>query len=148
MRTPTQQKRYEYKKAWAKANAEKMRASRKRYEEKNAEKVAKYRASEEFKQLARKNVMKYQRKYPDRTLAKVRKRQMLKLQATPSWVNYTRIEALYSLAAMLTRETGEKYHVDHIIPIKSKLVCGLHVYENLRVIPAKDNLLKGNKFSV
>jgi len=148
MRTLAQQKRYEYKKAWAKANAEKMRASRKRYEEKNAEKVAEYRASEEFKQFTRKNVMRYQRKYPDKTLAKVRKRQMLKLQATPSWVNYTRIEALYSLAAMLTRETGEKYHVDHIIPIKSKLVCGFHVYENLRVIPAKDNLLKSNKFSV
>lgn len=148
MRTPQQQKRYEYKKAWAHANAEKVRESRKRYEEKNVEKLAVYRSSEEFKQFTRKNVMKYQRKYPEKTAAKVRKRQMLKLQATPSWVNYTRIDAMYSLAAMLTKAIGEKYHVDHIVPIKNKLVCGLHVYENLRVIPAKQNLAKSNKFVI
>lgn len=148
MRTPQQQKRYEYKKAWAKANAEKMRLYRKQYEERNTEKVSAYRSSEEFKQFTRKNVMKYQRKYPEKTLAKVRKRQMLKLQATPLWVNYTRINALYSLAAMLTKATGEKHHVDHIVPIKNKYVCGFHVYENLKVIPAKQNLLKSNKFTV
>lgn len=148
MRTLQQQKRYEYKKAWAKANAEKVRESRKRYEEKNLEKVTAYRTSEKFKQITRKNVIKYQRKYPEKTVAKVRKRQMLKLKATPLWVNYTRIEALYSLAAMLTNSTGEKHHVDHIIPIKNKLVCGLHVYENLRVIPAKQNLAKSNKFVI
>lgn len=148
MRTPQQQKRYEYKKAWAQANAEKVRESRKKYEKNNVEKIAIYRASEEFKQFTRKNVMKYQRKYPEKTLAKVRKRQMLKLQATPSWVNYTRIDAMYSLAAMLTKATGEKYHVDHIVPIKNKLVCGLHVYENLRVILAKQNLVKSNKFVI
>lgn len=49
MRTELEQKRYEYKKAWAKANAEKMRAYRKKYEEANKEKVASYRNSDEFK---------------------------------------------------------------------------------------------------
>ena len=148
MRTELQQRRYEYKKAWAKDNAEKVRESRKKYEENNSLKIAEYRSSEEFKKHTRKNVMKYQRKYPEKTLAKVRKRQMLKLQAIPKWVNYTRIDALYSLAAMLTKNTGEKYHVDHIIPIKNEKVCGLHIYENLRVILAKQNLTKSNKFVV
>ena len=37
---------------------------------------------------------------------------------------------------------GERFHVDHIVPLSRG---GFHVYENLRVIPAVDNLRKGNK---
>jgi len=76
------------------------------------------------------------------------KRRANKLNQTPKWLTADDIEhmqALYSVAAMFQRESGIVYHVDHIIPLQGKLVSGLHVPNNLRVIPAVDNLKKSNK---
>ena len=41
--------------------------------------------------------------------------------------------------------TGFDWHVDHIIPLKGKTMCGLHIWSNLQVIPKILNLRKGNK---
>jgi hypothetical protein len=79
------------------------------------------------------------------------KRRAAQLQRTPNWLTESElrmIEAKYSLAAMLTRETGILYHVDHIIPLQGKKVSGLHVFSNLRVIPATDNVKKSNSYQI
>ncbi len=68
-----------------------------------------------------------------------------KLQATPPWVDHGAIRAVYEAAARLTRETGIPHDVDHIVPLMGKLVCGLHVAWNLRVITATANRRKGNR---
>lgn len=68
-----------------------------------------------------------------------------KVKATPSWANLSLIRDIYKMREILSKETGVIYHVDHIIPLKGKSVCGLHVEYNLQVIPAYENLTKSNK---
>jgi hypothetical protein len=70
----------------------------------------------------------------------------VKSRVTPKWANKFKIKELYGEAKRLSEITGEVYHVDHIVPLRHKDVCGLHVENNLRVVPAKDNLQKSNSF--
>jgi len=81
-----------------------------------------------------------------RTLFGSRKKKVR--QATPSWANGFYISEIYHLARLRTKLLGITYHVDHVIPIKGKLVCGLHVEDNLRIIPADLNMKKGNDYSI
>lgn len=67
-------------------------------------------------------------------------------QAMPGWANRGAIKAIYLKALRLTLETGVLHHVDHVIPIKGKTVCGLHVEGNLQILTATDNIKKSNRF--
>lgn len=77
-----------------------------------------------------------------------RAREIAKLHRTPSWSETKEIEALYAEAQRLTELTGIQFHVDHIIPLQGELVSGLHVLANLRIVPAYENLSKGNKYRI
>jgi 5-methylcytosine-specific restriction endonuclease McrA len=51
-----------------------------------------------------------------------------------------------ALIRLRRQATGIDWHTDHIVPIKGENVCGLHVWNNLQVIPAVVNIKKGNKW--
>jgi hypothetical protein len=75
------------------------------------------------------------RKYLYNTLARgkrVRKQ-------TPKWANRKQIAEFY-------KNCPKGFHVDHIVPLKGKNVCGLHVIENLQYLTATENKKKSNKF--
>ena len=75
------------------------------------------------------------------------KRRAARLNATPGWADLDQIKRIYEECAELTEKTGVPHHVDHIIPLQGDNVCGLHVENNLRIIPATDNIVKGNTYN-
>lgn len=147
---------------WRKANMEKVRkAQRARYwrnHEKFLEAGRKWR--EENREKSRLSARNWQMRNPEkhkkdhsiwcransyRRSAKQSARKAGILHATPKWANEFFIDEIYHLAALRTKMLGFPWHVDHVVPLNSPLVCGLHVEHNLRVIPASENIKKHNR---
>jgi hypothetical protein len=74
---------------------------------------------------------------PKYYLYKTEKRSNRIKLCTPSWANHTDISSFYA-------NCPKGYHVDHIIPLHGKYVCGLHVLDNLQYLPIQENLQKNN----
>jgi 5-methylcytosine-specific restriction endonuclease McrA len=90
----------------------------------------------------------YKERNPDLYRALVSQRRRRFREATPSWLTETQkmeIRVQYRLAIELSRRTGIRHAVDHIVPLHGDGVCGLHVPWNLRVVTQEENLKKSNK---
>lgn len=95
------------------------------------------------------------RRYKQTTRGKVNtcandaKRRTAKMKRTPPWLTTEElwlVEQAYELAALRTKIFGFGWHVDHVLPLQGKFVSGLHVPENLQVIPGVENVRKANRF--
>ena len=97
------------------------------------------RASPEYKQYARKYQKKNYRKYylanKSKYLANAVKRYARLRQRLPAWANVSAIGKFYEIAKQLTVATGIPHEVDHIIPLHGEKISGLHVENNLQVMP-------------
>lgn len=80
-----------------------------------------------------------------KVLASIAKRRAQKKNATPKWAEYKLMECMYQEAIRLTALTGIPFQVDHILPLNSDVVCGLHCIANLQLLTAMDNNSKKNK---
>lgn len=129
-------------------NRDKVRESKRRYYEANKQTVLErgrqHKAAN--KSAERERSRRYYEANKSARYAATARRKARKLQATPAWANEFFIQEAYALAKLREKVCGGKWHVDHIVPLRSKLVCGLHVEHNLRVIPAVENLRKQNHY--
>ena len=98
---------------------------------------------QEYNKLYHKNHYENNKSYY-RNKCAIRERNLQ--QATPSWGNRFFIEEAYALAKLRSECTNILWEVDHVVPVKSKTVCGLHVEHNLQVVPAQWNRAKQNKW--
>ena len=130
---------------------EELKVHQKEWREKNKDKL--YNQALEWRKNNIDKIRAYQKKSKKKNSAKViannAKRRSDKLQRTPSWLtkdDLWLIKEAYELAALRSKIFEFKWHVDHIIPLKGKLVSGLHVPTNLQVIEGTLNIMKNNKF--
>jgi len=135
---------------WRENNPEKWKEVYTRYANANRELMRKRCLDwlEKNREYARKKGAEWARNNPDKAAAQTAKRRAMLLNATPLWADFEAIQVEYALSDWCSKVTGIRYHVDHIVPLQGKLVCGLHVPNNLRVIPAVDNLKKRNTFHI
>lgn len=95
-------------------------------------------------------LVRYQAKNKAKRAMREARRRVRLTSSIPKWVTQEdrlSITALYLEAQRLTELTGIVFHVDHIIPLRGKTVCGLHIPENLQVIPYYENVEKNNRFT-
>ena len=127
-------------------NRGKEAAKYKRHSAKIKARVLAYQKSEP--EVYRRAGKRYRETHPHLCCAKSAKRRAIKLQATPCWAD-DELEQLYLVEvyhlAQLRSDLGTEHHVDHIVPLISDKVCGLHCMANLRVLPALENISKGNR---
>jgi hypothetical protein len=144
------EKAYQKVKEWRAENPDKLAEQHKRYAARYPEKMVakvlawKERTPEKAAEVSRKS----RQKHAARVLANKAKYRAAKLQATPSWLNkghWFEIGCVYLYRDALKR-VGLDYHVDHVVPLQGKKVSGLHVPENLQVLPADRNRLKNNHY--
>jgi hypothetical protein len=121
-------------------------AKREYYERNRAEVIARAQARPLAEKRVWQKTWKNQNQLWVRADTKARRRKHR--LATPKWLTRSQkkeIRQLYQIAMTMTKTTGEQYVVDHIVPLRSEIVCGLHVPWNLRVVTREENLAKSNQ---
>lgn len=133
-------------KQWCKDNSERKRKSDKDYYEKNKDReLAKSRERyQKNKERIKQKAKEYRENNRGKVNANIAKRRAAEKQATPRWANFQEIEKFYIEARQLSESTNRSYQVDHIVPLTSNEVCGLHCEANLQILLAKENNRKNN----
>jgi hypothetical protein len=136
--------------AYRLANKEKAKIAKKKWVDKNREKV--YTENSARQKIDKEGVRKRVGRYKNTENGKIVYRASRDAyrsrckEASLNRYDMKKVYNIYKACKKLNAETGLENHVDHIVPIRHLLVCGLHVSWNLQVIPKQDNLSKNNHF--
>lgn len=121
----------EFNKDRHRKNADSSRESRREYYRKNKQKM-----SQKFKAWRESNL--------DKCRERSMRYEAAKRNAVPSWFDKGSVESVYKAAKSLTHAWGVALHVDHVVPLSSEVVCGLHVHDNLQLLEPSINQKKSN----
>lgn len=124
------------------SNKEQILSQKKEYYLDNKDAILKSQNSAESKERKR----QWRKNNLDKDAAKSAKRRAS--TNVPQWADLDKIRDVYAWAKLATAVTGVEHHVDHIVPLQGKSVSGLHVENNLQVLPWWENLEKSNKISL
>jgi hypothetical protein len=140
-------------------NSEEQKEYQKEYRKTNSNKLALYEDSRKDRKKEqdslrykskREEFLDYSKNYRVDNREKMRARDAEKrawvLNATPDYANLENIDNIYKEARELELKDGIPRHVDHIIPLRGKSVCGLHVEQNLQILTATENMKKSNTY--
>lgn len=153
-RTENREKKRAQDAAYKVANADRLKQQNIEYYAKYGEKIRTYRSKHH---AARKSDPAYRAKMlevaagwresnPDKMAAHHADRAFKFQRATPAWADQNAIKIVYEKRDELSTRLGIQLQVDHVIPINSDHVCGLHVPANLQLLEKTLNGAKGNRF--
>lgn len=145
-RAENKEKTAKYKlreKAWAADNPDKVKAYKRKYRSSphGAKKAKEYQDQYNKANSVIKTTKKlaWMKANKGRCNAATAKRLAYIRRATPVWAEQDKIKMVYTKAAEFN------FEVDHVVPLRSPKVCGLHTWENLQLLEREVNMSKGNR---
>jgi len=135
-----------YKRKWNERNKEHISLQEKERYKKNRDKILKRQKERyhEKKDVILPKQKIYEKLNRDKMRAKCVRYRTKKAKASPIWRDDIKIIKFYTIAEELNKRTNIQHHVDHIFPLNSSWVCGLHCEQNLTVLTYSQNISKSN----